>query len=207
MVPIEKPSSSSGRDPNQKPDPFRKPSFLFKPDFVPRPPKTPPKVNLSQSLYTPVKRSGGSPKKPDSSPNKPRAFSWLGPLTASAPKKTPAPGSAGPGSVSPGKSKPGSSLFSGSSSLRRRDFIREAAKTSFGFRGKRSLTFHEKKKILDEALPSSRFHTYISGREVEKRLRELKSEEHKVQSSQEKSRLKSVRKYLEKGTGLKGKYW
>jgi hypothetical protein len=179
MAPIEKPPSSSGQGVSSKPDPFKKPSFLERPDFMPKQKTTP------QS----------------SQPTKPGLFSWLKPFTASATKKAPATGS--PGSSS---AKAGGSLFSQKKDWRREDFLRQTAKAPFSFRGKSPSNLYNRKKMINEALPDKRFSTYISESEVKKRLRELRRDEYKAQSGEEKSRLKGTRKYLEKQTGLEGKY-
>lgn len=72
--------------------------------------------------------------------------------------------------------------------------------------GGRTLSVYEERKQLEQAFPSKRFGSRISESEVKKRLRELRTEEYRAKTWDEKERLGRLRDYLEKETGLKGKY-
>ena len=60
--------------------------------------------------------------------------------------------------------------------------------------------------MIDAALPSKRFSTYVSESEVKTRLRELRKEETFAKAGVDKQKAAKLRSYLEKETGLKGKY-
>jgi len=88
-------------------------------------------------------------------------------------------------------------LFEEKKDWRRQEFISRLAKEPLSIKGK-PLSFYERKKMVNETFPAQRFSTYISDREAKTRLRELRRGE--------KGRPGGFRKYLEKESGLKGKY-
>jgi hypothetical protein len=104
----------------------------------------------------------------------------------------------------PAPEKP-KTLFQQKKDWQRTDFLRKATKEPFTSKGK-MYSSGERKKLLEEALPLRRFSTYISEGEVKTRLRELRREEYRAKSGQEKTKLRDLRGYLEKQSGLKGKY-
>lgn len=67
-------------------------------------------------------------------------------------------------------------------------------------------THQERKRMLDTVFPHKRFHGHISDTEAKQRLRELRKEEYQAKTYGEKIKLGRLRQYLEKETGLKGKY-
>lgn len=83
----------------------------------------------------------------------------------------------------------------------RSEFLGRVAKAPFGLE-----SYHERRKMIDQALPSSRFSTYISEHEVKNRLRELRKQETFAKNYTEKQKTARLRRYLEEATGLKGKY-
>jgi len=96
---------------------------------------------------------------------------------------------------------PAKTLFEEKKDWTRADFLRKTSKAPL-----KTYSSYERKKMLNEALPSRRFSTYISEGETKTRLRELRREEYRAKTYAEKSKLGGMRKYLEKQTGLKGKY-
>ena len=69
-----------------------------------------------------------------------------------------------------------------------------------------ALPIHAERKLWDETLPQKRFGTHISEIEAKKRLRELRKQETFAKTYDEKRKLSRLRDYLEKETGLRGKY-
>lgn len=59
---------------------------------------------------------------------------------------------------------------------------------------------------MDKVFPKERFGNYISEEDFKKRLKELKIEEQKAKSYNNKKWLKNLRAYLEEETGLKSNY-
>lgn len=90
----------------------------------------------------------------------------------------------------------------------RSDFIREISKTPVRPKTLYGTSFSipQEKKLWGEIFPQKRFGSYISEQEVRKRLRELRREEVFAKTYAEKKRLSKLRDYLEKETGLHGKY-
>jgi hypothetical protein len=104
----------------------------------------------------------------------------------------------------PAPEKP-KTLFESKKDWKRGEFLRKTTKDQFTSRGKMYSAW-ERKKLIEEALPSRRFSTYISEGEVKRRLKELRREEYRAKTGAEKTKIGNLRKYLEKQTGLKGKY-
>jgi len=99
------------------------------------------------------------------------------------------------------KPLPPKTLFEEKKDWTRTDFLRKTSKAPL-----KTHSSYERKKMLNETFPSRRFSTYISEGETKTRLRELRREEYRAKTYTEKSKLGGMRKYLEKQTGLKGKY-
>lgn len=91
-------------------------------------------------------------------------------------------------------------LFEQKKDWTRGEFIRKATQSPMSGKGQ-----YERKKMLEKELPVGRFGTYISEREAKTRLKELRGKEYYAKGKERKE-LKKTRQYLEKGTGLKGKY-
>ena len=87
----------------------------------------------------------------------------------------------------------------------RDDFKREAAKSPLELGGS-GIVEHQRKEEINKLFPSGRFGTHISERDAKTRLRELRKEETFAKTYNEKARLGRLKSYLEKSTGLKGKY-
>lgn len=87
----------------------------------------------------------------------------------------------------------------------RQDFISKVAKNPLSIKGK-GYSFYERKKMLEKTFSPGRFSTYISEKEAKTRLRELRKEEYQAKTGEEKSQISQMRKYIEKQTGLQGKY-
>jgi hypothetical protein len=104
-------------------------------------------------------------------------------------------------------SKP-KTLFEEKKDWKRSEFLRKASQNHYRYKepSGRTVSVYEEKKILEEAFPQERFGSYLSENEAKKRLRELRSEEYRAKTWDEKKRLAKLREYLEKETGLKGKY-
>jgi len=96
-------------------------------------------------------------------------------------------------------------LFGEKKDWARRDFISRVAKNPFSSEG-RMYSFYERKKMLEKTFSPGRFSTYVSEREVKTRLRELRREEYRAKGGTDKLKISRTRKYLEKQTGLQGKY-
>jgi len=64
----------------------------------------------------------------------------------------------------------------------------------------------ERKKIIDEIFPQQRFQSHISEMEAKRRLRELRKEEYQSRTGAEKLKISRLRRFLERETGLGGKY-
>jgi len=64
----------------------------------------------------------------------------------------------------------------------------------------------ERKKMVEKVWPSQRFKSHISETEAKKRLRELREEEYRAPASAKKKEIRRQRFFLERETGLKGKY-
>jgi len=96
---------------------------------------------------------------------------------------------------------PPKTMFEEKKDWTRADFLRKTSGAPL-----KMYSSYERKKMLNEALPSRRFSTYISEGEAKTRLREMRREEYRAKTGAEKSKLGGMRKYLEKQTGLKGKY-
>ena len=122
----------------------------------------------------------------------------------------PAPPRIEPKKISPPSQKPSTppkpkTLFGEKKDWKRQEFINQTAKNSFSSGGK-MYSFYERKKMLEKTFSPGRFSTYISEGEAKTRLRELRSEEYRAKTYVEKTKLAGMRKYLEKQTGLQGKY-
>ncbi len=104
----------------------------------------------------------------------------------------------------PAPSKP-QAFFGAKKDWKRQDFISRAAKNPLSIGGK-GYSFYERKKMLDKTFSPGRFSTYISEGEAKTRLRELRREEYRAKTGAEKSKISQTRKYIEKQTGLQGKY-
>ena len=70
----------------------------------------------------------------------------------------------------------------------------------------RFYTRTERGKMIDEIFPRSRFQGYISEIEAKTRLKEIRTEEHRARTGDEKTKLSRMRRYLEQEFGLQGKY-
>jgi hypothetical protein len=102
-------------------------------------------------------------------------------------------------------SKP-KSLFEERKEWKRSDFLQRVTKTSFTTPTGRTLFHYERNKMMNELFPSNKFGDRISEQEVKNRLRQLKSEEYRAKSSEQRKLLSKQRTYLENVTGLRGKY-
>ncbi len=104
-------------------------------------------------------------------------------------------------------SKP-KTIFEEKKDWARRDLQRKATQSSHRPRTLygQALSIHAERKLWDETLPSKRFGTHISETEAKKRLRELRKQETFAKTYAEKQKTAKLRGYLEKETGLKGKY-
>lgn len=98
-----------------------------------------------------------------------------------------------------------STLFGEKKHWARKDFLGRTTKESLKIGG-RGFSGYERKKAMQELFPHQRFSTHISEREVKTRLRELRKQQTFAKTSSEKQKAAKLRSYLEKGTGLKGKY-
>lgn len=99
----------------------------------------------------------------------------------------------------PSPQKP-KTLFEEKKDWTRSEFIRKTSQAPLGYKGR-----YEREKMLKETLPVGKFGTYISESEAKAKLREMREKEYYAKGK-EKEELGKMRKYLEKGTGLKGKY-
>ena len=148
------------------------------------------------------------PITPQSTPTPPKFNPppWYAPLFQSSKVQKPTTQKPLSSKTAPSKPVPAKpkTLFGEKKDWMRGDFLRKATKDSFGSGGK-TRSSYEREKILKEALPVGRFGTYISEGEAKTRLRELRSKEYYAKSA-EKAKLKEMRKNLEKGSGLAGKY-
>jgi len=96
-------------------------------------------------------------------------------------------------------------FFGAKKDWKRQDFIDKVARNSLNIGGK-GLNFYERKKLLEKTFSPGRFSTYISEKEAKTRLRELRREEYRAKTGADKLKISQTRKYLEKQTGLQGKY-
>jgi hypothetical protein len=153
-------------------------------------------------------------KGPQSSSNKSQPSSGFGAKPSSIPQKpfSPKPAVQKPVYSKPVPAKPQKpapqkpqTFFGEKKDWRRQDFISRVAKNPLSIGGK-GYSSYERKKILDKTFSPSRFSTYISEREAKTRLRELRREEYRAKTGAEKSKISQTRKYIEKQTGLQGKY-
>lgn len=110
-----------------------------------------------------------------------------------------------PAAKGPVPQKP-QTFFGEKKDWKRQDFISQVAKNPLSIRGKGPTSFYERKKMLEKTFSPGRFSTYISEQEAKTKLRELRREEYQAKTGMEKSKISETRKYIEKQTGLQGKY-
>jgi hypothetical protein len=158
-----------------------------------------------------LSQSNPPPPRPGSTPPKFNPPDWTSSIyRPSRPQK---PMIQKPLAPKPAPEKP-KTIFEQKKDWRREEFINRLAKEPLSIKG-RQLSFYERKKVLNEAFPLSRFSTYISDKEARQRLKELRREESRAKASGEKvgqsyvkkyERVGAIKKYVEKGTSFKGKY-
>ena len=106
----------------------------------------------------------------------------------------------------PPLSKP-KTLFEEKNLWHRKDLRMKIKKTSPNIPGTSAKYFkEERKKMIDKVFPEKKFGSHISVIEAKNRLRELRKEEFKSSSGLKKKEAKRLRSYLDRETGLKGKY-
>jgi len=107
--------------------------------------------------------------------------------------------------IPPSKPK---TLFEEKKEWYRKELGRKMAKTSPYIPGAAGAMYSrpERKKIIDEIFPQQRFQSHISEMEAKRRLRELRKEEYQSRTGAEKLKISRLRRFLERETGLGGKY-
>lgn len=101
------------------------------------------------------------------------------------------------------------SLFEEKKEWRRgtlKEKIKNAPSHIPGTGGRSFYSNQEQEEMIERGFPSKRFGDYISESDAKKRLREMKKEEGKAKTSEEKIKINRARRYLEDQFGLKGKY-
>ena len=154
------------------------------------------------ALFGKGQQSSSFGAKPISSPAKP--FSSKPAQSKSAPVKPILTKPAPPKPQKPIPPKP-KTLFEEKKDWTRGDFLKRATKDPFSSGGK-MYSSYERGKMVNELFPSRRFSTYVSEGEAKTKLRELRGQEYRAKTGAEKSKLNKMRQYLEKETGLQGKY-
>ena len=99
------------------------------------------------------------------------------------------------------KPSPPKTLFEEKKDWERAKFLGKTTKDPLSIKGKMYGSY-ERKKMIEKEFPIRRFGTYISKGEAKTRLTEMGREA----EGKERARLDGLKKYLEKGTGLKKKY-